>query len=833
MKNKLIEWLKSEQQNIDQAIASAGIKYYTDHKAESNFQYDLKQCHIESYNLIRGKDLCYDRPNTAFAYSLWYHPRRINTFLSFFLDKVLEHQGQYVEVFDLGAGAGAIQWSLGLIYAGLKRLGIKPPRIIIINIDTSPFMLNYNKEYLWKEFLKGYPEIDKNFYVEYEVNSWNNDRDLETSNPILAASYLFDASDNIAEIANDFKSLVNKYNPNTVLLLTSNQEEKKPFINSVVGEFRQLGFNSQIVSDSSLIFRGYTNKINELRTFLGNIFNIAELSRKSFWTDNSHYGVVLQKPQSKMSFTTRTKSICSLDIYNPPITVRREVTLNDKQKRAARNTGNPVVIVGPAGCGKSIVITEKIKNILDQNNYSPDLKILVTTFNKELIEKLSQWLRELLDKNKYNFRFDSINEKSSHFTFNHPGNTSTNIRLIHFDMLPKKLAGVRYRGLVKQEEHFKLLEEIVSIIKKEEKISNESYDNILSPDFLFEEYNRVIYGLQIGISGSEETYLNVSRKGRGRNPSLEKNSYRRKLVFKCLQKYATRMHIDGIESFTIRRQYFYSLLKKEQVNIKYDYIFVDEFQDCTRADVDIFFKLLKPDKQNNFTLAGDLAQAVHLGTSARADSIREVIRDGGRRGLVNIQWHYLNGSYRLPVRISEAIKKISEAINTRFNEDRSASIITPYKCSPPGSRPIIVFGETYIEVSNKVKDVFNHYKIFDLSRITILEKDELLKNALIKKNINAETDTILRLKGLEKECILWSTWIPLKFEKEVFEFAYTIVTRTSCILIVAINNNTQNIYKKILGLLNRERLIMWDSETEHKFNTFCEKYVPEQIEDED
>lgn len=120
-----------------------------------------------------------------------------------------------------------------------------------------------------------------------------------------------------------------------------------------------------------------------------------------------------------------------------------------------------------------------------------------------------------------------------------------------------------------------------------------------------------------------------------------------------------------------------------------------------------------------------------------------------------------------------------------------------------------------------------------MSRITILEKDELLKNALIKKNINAETDTILRLKGLEKECILWSTGIPLEFEKEVFEFAYTIVTRTSCILIVAITNNTQNIYKKILGLLNRERLIMWDSETEHKFTTFCEKYVPEQIEDED
>src|SRR5690606_167228 len=136
---------------------------------------------------------------------------------------------------------------------------------------------------------------------------------------------------------------------------------------------------------------------NKIRTDLGTKLNISELRRGSSWTDRSHSGLVLKKPQPKIPFTFGSKSIASIDIYNPPITVRREVTLNDKQKRAARNTGNPVVVVGPAGCGKSIVITEKIKNIVEQNDYSSDLKILVTTFNKGLIEKLSQWLRALLD----------------------------------------------------------------------------------------------------------------------------------------------------------------------------------------------------------------------------------------------------------------------------------------------------------------------------------------------------------------------------------------------------------------------------------------------------
>ena len=144
-----------------------------------------------------------------------------------------------------------------------------------------------------------------------------------------------------------------------------------------------------------------------------------------------------------------------------------------------------------------------------------------------------------------------------------------------------------------------------------------------------------------------------------------------------------------------------------------------------------------------------------------------------------------------------------------------------------------MYGQTYVEVAEKVKEVFRHYKIYDLERVTILEKDIELQKEIIKRNLIAETDTILSLKGLEKECVLWSTRIPLEFEREVFEFAYTIVTRTSCILIVAITDKTQNVYKKILGLLNNERLIMWDRETEQKFATFCEEYEPETIEDED
>ncbi len=123
------------------------------------------------------------------------------------------------------------------------------------------------------------------------------------------------------------------------------------------------------------------------------------------------------------------------------------------------------------------------------------------------------------------------------------------------------------------------------------------------------------------------------------------------------------------------------------------------------------------------------------------------------------EFHRLKGSYRLPVRISECIEKIPKHIAAMRNNDPDVHEITPYKGSPPGSRPIIVYAETLTQMVEKIKAIFSTYKIYDLNKITILERDNELCRALNQSQINSETDTILRLKGLEKECILWDTRI--------------------------------------------------------------------------
>jgi DNA helicase-2/ATP-dependent DNA helicase PcrA len=802
---ELKQWLISQQPYLDNIIASACREFWNKNHEKSNFSFDFKISHDESYNLSKGADLCYDRLTTAMSYTLWYHPRRINTFLSFFVDYLAKLSGQRIQLFDLGAGTGAVQWAVLLVAIGLKKFGLKPPSLIIINIDTSPFMLYFNRDYLWPNFMKYYNINELDIQIEYEINTWNNENNKEITNTVIASSYLFDASDNQEKIKADFIELIRKYNPSKLLLLTS--INKKTYLDSLAIDLRNQNYTIYPTNNESLIFNEPLTSINELRSNLYRKYpNILPLSRPSSWKDPSYYGVVIEKNQTGINFELPPR-INKINIFRPPIRFISDITLNELQLRASRFSDFPSIVVGPAGCGKSIVIAKKIFNTVSSNryNYSSNLRILLTTFNKSLINQLFNWLKELLDPKRVRY---TQNGTEIYFYFDQ--SKTPNISLLHFDILPMRIGNVPFDGLVNESQQKDLLKKIISETKTEFGLANNTNDIILDPDFLLEEYHRVIYGLEINIRDGNDAYLGATRIGRGNSPSLQRNGRRRLIVVNILKKYDSQLKLNKIPCFTLRRQKFLDKLKSGNNILKFDFIFVDEFQDCTQADFRIFNLLLK--NPDHLCVAGDLAQAIHIGKSAKPPRFEDMARR---------QYYQLEGSYRLPVRISEAIKPISEAIKFRFNNDENAGIINPFKGSPPGARPIVVYSPTLEGISSKIKDIFSEYRIYDLETITILEKDIQLVNALRGLGLSAETDTILRLKGLEKKCILWSTRVAVEYEKEVYEFVYTILTRTSSILIVALSDSTLEVFKPVIGKLNPNRLIFWDNETYNKFSFFC------------
>jgi DNA helicase-2/ATP-dependent DNA helicase PcrA len=345
MKEEIVQWLKEEQENIEDIFCDSAKTFLKARRIDNpanNFLYDLQRCGLESFNLKYGKDLCYDRYSVGLSYSMWYLGRRVNTSLSFLLDLFLncQKEGIPMEVFDLGAGTGAVQIALGLCHEAVVQLGGKPPNIRVVNVDISPFMLDYNRTFLWKGFQKKYPSM-KGIYPEFTVNSWTNPENIKLQTPIVVASYLFDHTENQKEITKHFQDILETHQPETVILSTSNQFNKKELLRRVSEEVAGKNYKVSTVKHENFLC-GRMNKVASFRKKINKEYG-KELfpERVPSWSEQSFFAQLLRRTQSRFSLehfadVFNKEGLRSLDLYVPPIKLRREIILNPEQKRAAK-----------------------------------------------------------------------------------------------------------------------------------------------------------------------------------------------------------------------------------------------------------------------------------------------------------------------------------------------------------------------------------------------------------------------------------------------------------------------------------------------------------------
>tara|TARA_R110002073_G_scaffold293194_1_gene458710 strand:- start:7649 stop:10108 length:2460 start_codon:yes stop_codon:yes gene_type:complete len=805
--------IDSIKEELDNAIKLAAENYYRAHKDDSNFLFDVKETSKECYLLSQGADLCYDRPSIGFSYSLWYQGRRVNSFLKYLSQALFEARNEKtITIYDLGAGTGAIQCACAAVISSFKKYNVACPVLKIINIDTSPFMLDYNRQFLWPALISLFPSLNSSIIPSYFVNSWSSDVDEFTdTNSWITASYLFDHTENSENLKNDFKKLIEKIKPSKILLTSS--YNKKEYTQTIVKELAQNNYTSYEVNNN-LIYQGIMPATVKIRKWFNNNAG-CNFRGTPTWNENYIYGVICSSvaPTFNLFASDTTNSV---NLYNPPLVVRRDITLNQIQKRAAENDNRPTIIVGPAGCGKSVVITQRVLNIIEDAiriNTINKIRILLTTFNKELKEYLLNWTKDLLDSKGIKY---TENDK---YGLKTQDSDYINIFIMHFDVLPTRLWEILF-GISNPFDDKLLFEsklliraqEAITNIKVSEKITTDEYDNVLTSEYILEEYNRVIYGQNYT---KVDTFLTSTRSGR---PTLLYSSIRRKLLFKTVQEFLKIVEKNNESSIITRRHKLLKELDKRNFKGYFSHVFVDEFQDCTQSDYDIFYRLLK--NPNNLIIAGDFAQAVHLGKVAAIPRVDDINRERMRNRIT----HRLDGSYRLPYRISEAIKPLSEAIN---KVQEGADIITPYKGAPPGARPILVYAESSKDLALKlinISQAFNSFDVVDLSPpfnnlITILEKDNLITNELniISEGIG-QTDTILRLKGLEKKLIVWSTKIDITHTDEIKNFVYTIFTRTSGLLVIAMFKDIKEEYREIITSLRNDRIMLWDESSVSYYN---------------
>ena len=567
------------------------------------------------------------------------------------------------------------------------------------------------------------------------------------------------------------------------------------------------------------VFAGPIEQLQAYRRHFASTYGIT-IGKHEFvrWDVRSFYGCWVRRKSLRMAMTTPPAVKPTLDLYRPPIRVRRDVVLSKKQLRAARPNDRPTIILGSAGSGKSVVITERIKNVVEKHEYDTHLHILLTSFNKELVRYLRYWMKDLLDSK----RIHHSGKDKEHIHFD--GHPAPSLTILNFDTLPTRLG--KLTGMLKFTDDglADYVNQAIREVVAEQGIDEKADARYLDWQFVYAEYVRVIYG-QLALTRSE--YLKCRRIGREHNPSTRVRSYLFDIVrrFQQLLDEGTKV-LSPADTIHTRRQKFYRMLLEKRIPT-YTHIFVDEFQDCTVADYHLFYGLLEDN--NQLVIAGDYAQAVHLGASVVAPrendhfSGKDAMRNWDRSGNI------LDGSYRLPFRITEAIRPLSEKIG-KARSDVSVNLLNPYKGAPPGARPILVYASSEAAMVEKLSWINRHYTVFDLTdthditaheqrQIVILEKDRQLMNAIndLAHFRLADTDTILRLKGMEKDCIVWSTRIDIDRPGDEDYYVYTILTRTRSILIIALFDETPQRYWDIVGLFDRERVIVWDEQTEYHY----------------
>ncbi|AEE52604.1 UvrD-helicase domain-containing protein [Haliscomenobacter hydrossis] len=840
-KEKLIDWLRAQQPKIESILLNSAQEYYSKYSAKSYFEFDAKKTGQEMWSLSRGEDLCYDRPTIGFNYSLWYHPKRINTFLQYFTDLIYDSRKEkHIEIFDLGAGTGAVLWAVGLVVSGLEALKIPSPKIRVINIDTSAFMLIYSYHYLWKNFIKEFPQAEGvSNQTDFRLNSWSNLDEALCTNVWLCASYLFDHSENSEAIAEEFKELISQYKPNKILLLSS--AKKCTYVNTVADSIQTLGYNGFGTILKNQIFLGALKHLYRFRSNISEQHKL-NLSGVPKWNIDSLCGRVLMNHNPMLSL-----NFAEVKLFIQPEPNRTKIKLTSDQEDAAKIISAPTLVIGPAGCGKSVVLTQKIKNILDStkinNEYDPDLKILVTTFNKALVRYLGDWIEQILDSNKFTRRFGrnyyGQEQDYSFFTFTNP--RRTNIYVMHFDILPTKIGRVNRQdvtigGADIDGFHLEQMQNAIESYVTQNNIDEKRFHKILDAEFLLDEYHRVVYGnlcnCYLKRKPTDIEYATIPRDGRGNNPKVDIRSGRRKIAWGIINIYLSALKMQNLESFITRRHKWVKKLIENGFQNQFNYILVDEFQDCTKADYEIFYRLLS--NHNNLTLAGDIAQSINIGHSL-------YIPRSDDPTMKNIKKKPLEGSFRLPFRVSECIKPLSVNINRRFGarEGFQPIDIIPYKGAPPGSRPLFIYAKDTETAAIKIKEVFfAYYKALKLSEVTIFERDNELCSALYLNQTPAKTEIILRTKGLEKSCVVWSTRIDVDTQTEKEEFIYTILTRTVSLLIIVVFPNIQQDYVNIIKLFEPKRLICWDEESEVKYtelgqSTYAITYLDDQDDAEE
>ena len=295
--------------------------------------------------------------------------------------------------------------------------------------------------------------------------------------------------------------------------------------------------------------------------------------------------------------------------------------LNDAQQQAVSHFEGPMLVLAGPGSGKTRVITERVRYLIEEKNVPP-ASILVITFTKAAAMQMRERYLGLCSSRSGGVRFGTFHA-------------------IFFMIL-------------KHAYHY-------------------TADNIIRDEVRYDLLRRILHETDLEIQDERE-FLNdlASEIGRVKGERIELSNYYSPLcsneVFReMFQKYQSALERKRLIDFDDMLVYCYELLEKREDIRKiwqqqFRYILIDEFQDISKIQYDVVRLLGEP--FHNIFIVGDDDQSIYGFRGAKPDIMKQFLRDYPNAGRC-----LLGINYRCAPEIVQAAGKVIEKNKNRMPKE--------------------------------------------------------------------------------------------------------------------------------------------------------------------
>ena len=379
--------------------------------------------------------------------------------------------------------------------------------------------------------------------------------------------------------------------------------------------------------------------------------------------------------------------------------------LNENQQKVVEYNGNkPLLVEAGPGSGKTRVIIERVKFLINELKVNPS-SLLVITFTRKAANELKDRLSEDIPKNIINeMQISTIHSFCLDF-LKKRGNVTN---LIDDDSGEKRRLFIqKYKYKLGFKNEFYLADyQIPSVINKFDEYTTFKVDIDGLIDYI--KQTRPIDKEYVDFVNSFKFF--PSKKVRD-NEKFKKSWYNARFLQtpKAYVKYLELLDLfNAVDYNTVQIKFLESL--KENPETQYTNILVDEFQDTDPVQAEIFEILLK--NSESFTAVGDVDQSIYSFRGSFRDYFEEFYNK------YNAELISLNYNYRSTnniIRTSEAfIKPQRKEYSKKYlvgarNEDKESYILESLDPQEEAQK-----------IFNLIKDLKDNGKIRQYSDVAIL-----------------------------------------------------------------------------------------------------------------